>query len=62
MSCWSCLSAKDNEMKPEAVHRSPSINLTAEENAGKPQLGYCLIKVVQLSPQMGYKREETRKS
>ena len=26
----------DNEMIPEAVHRSPGICLTAEENPGKP--------------------------
>ena len=29
----------DNEMIPRAVHRSPGICLTAEENPGKPQLG-----------------------
>ena len=29
----------DNEMIPGAAHRSPGINLTAEENPGKPQLG-----------------------
>ena len=29
----------DNEMIPEAVHRSPGICLTAEKNPGKPQLG-----------------------
>ena len=29
----------DTEMTPEAVHRSPGIWLTAEENAVKPQLG-----------------------
>ena len=30
----------DNEMIPGAVHRSPDTCLTAEENPGKPQLGY----------------------
>ena len=34
----------DNEMMPGAVHRSPDICLTAEENPGKPQLGDRLIK------------------
>jgi hypothetical protein len=34
----------DNEMMPEAVDRSSGIYLTAEENTGKPQLGYCLMK------------------
>ena len=29
----------DNEMIPGAVHRSPGIYLTAEDNRGKPQLG-----------------------
>ena len=29
----------ENEMIPGAVHRSPGICLTAEENPGKPQLG-----------------------
>ena len=29
-----------------AVHRSPGIYLTAEENPGKPQLGDCLMKAV----------------
>ena len=29
----------DNEMTPRAVHRSPGIYFTAEENPGKPQLG-----------------------
>ena len=38
----------DNEMIPGAVHRSPGICLTAEENPGKPQLGDRLMKVVQL--------------
>ena len=34
----------DNEMIPEAVHRSPGICLTAEENPGKSQLGDRLMK------------------
>ena len=34
----------DNEMIPEAVHRSPGICLTAEENPRKPQLGDRLMK------------------
>ena len=34
----------DNEMIPEAVHRSPGICLTAEENPEKPQLGDCPMK------------------
>ena len=36
----------DNEMIPGAVHRSPGIYHTAEENAGKPQLGDHLMKAV----------------
>ena len=44
----------DNEMLPEAVHRSPGICLTDEENLGKPQLEDCLMKGLcdQSSPQM----------
>ena len=34
----------DNEMILGAVHRSPSICLTAEENPRKPQLGDRLMK------------------
>ena len=34
----------DNEMVPGAVHRSPGICLTAEENSGKPQAGDLLMK------------------
>ena len=34
----------DNEMILRAVHRSPGICLTAEENPGKPQLGNRLMK------------------
>ena len=34
----------DNEMISWAVHRSPGICLTAEENPGKPQLGDSLMK------------------
>ena len=34
----------DNEMIPGAVHRSPGICLTAQENPGKTQLGDHLIK------------------
>ena len=34
----------DNEMILGAVHRSPGIRLTAEENPRKPQLVYCLMK------------------
>ena len=47
--------AHDNEMILGAVHRSPGICLTAEENPRKPQLGDSLIKglCVQSSPQMG---------
>ena len=41
----------DNEVIPGAVHRSPGICLTAEENPRKPQLGDCLCD--QSSPQMG---------
>ena len=33
----------DNEMIPVAVHRSPGIYLTTEENHGKPQLGDSLM-------------------
>ena len=45
----------DNEMILGAVHRSPSICLTAEENPRKPQLKDRLMKAlcVQSSPQMG---------
>ena len=45
----------DNEIILGAVHRSPGICLTAEENPRKPQLVYCLMKGLcdQLSPQMG---------
>ena len=34
----------DYEMIPGAVHRSPGICLTAEENSKKPQLGDRLMK------------------
>ena len=34
----------DNEMIPGAVHRSPGIYLTAEENPEKPQLRDRLMK------------------
>jgi hypothetical protein len=35
----------NNEMNPGAVHRSPGICPTAEENPGKPQLGEpCAIQ------------------
>ena len=46
----------DNEMIPDAVHRSPGICLTAEGYPGKPQLGDHLVKGLcnQSSPQMGY--------
>ena len=45
----------DNEMILEAVHRSPGICLTAEENPRKPQLGDRLMKGLcnQSLPQMG---------
>ena len=36
----------DNEMILGAVHRSPGICLTPEENPRKPQLGDCLIRPV----------------
>ena len=36
--------ANDNEMVLWAVHRSPGICLTAEENPRKPQLGDRLMK------------------
>ena len=44
-----------NEIIPEAVHRSPDICLTAEENSGKPQVGDRLVKGLcdQSSPQNG---------
>ena len=44
----------DNEMVRGAVHRSPGICLTAEENPRKPQLGDRLMKgpCDQSSPQM----------
>ena len=45
----------DNEMILEAVHRSPGICLTAEENSRKPQLGDRLMKGLceNSLPQMG---------
>ena len=45
----------DNEMVMGAVHRSPGICLTAEENPGKPQPGDRLMKRMcdQSSPQIG---------
>ena len=45
----------DNKMILGAVHRSPDICLTAEENPGKPQLGDHLMKGLcdQSSSQMG---------
>ena len=45
----------DNEMILGAVHRSPGICLTAEENPRKPQLGDRLMKGLydQPLPQMG---------
>ena len=45
----------DNEMIPGAVHRSPGICFTTEENLRKPQLGDRLKKGLcdQSSPQMG---------
>ena len=44
----------DNEMILGAVHRSPGICLTAEENPRKPQLGDRLMKGLcdQSSPQI----------
>ena len=44
----------DNEMTLGAVHRSPGICLTVEENPRKPQLGERLMKGLcdQSSPQM----------
>ena len=36
----------DYEMIPGALHRSSVINLTTEENRGKPQLGDLLMKAV----------------
>ena len=44
----------DNEMILGAVHRSPGICLTVEENTRKPQLGDRLMKgpYDQSSPQM----------
>ena len=46
---------RDNEMILGAVHRSPGIFLTAEENLRKPQLGERVMKGLcdQTSPQMG---------
>ena len=35
----------NNEVIPGAVHRSPGICLTTEENPGKPQLGDRLRRV-----------------
>ena len=38
--------ANDNEMIQGALHISPDIYLTAEENPGKPKLGDSLLKVL----------------
>ena len=59
VSRQSLLSANDkvdNEMILGAVHRSPVIRLTFEENPRKPQLGDHLMKgqCDQSSPQMGF--------
>ena len=45
----------DNEMILGAVHRSPGICRTAEDNPRKPQLGGRLVKGLcdQSSPQIG---------
>ena len=45
----------DNEMILGALHRSPGICFTAEENPRKPQLGDRLMEGLcdQSSPQMG---------
>ena len=42
------LSANDkgDKMKPEAVHKSLGIYLTAEENPGELQLGNCLMEAM----------------
>ena len=50
-------------MSPAAVHKSPGICITAEENPRKPQLGDGLIKWLddQSSPQMGSRREKEGK-
>ena len=37
---------RDNNMIPEAAHRYPGNYLTAEEKAGKSQLGHRLMKTV----------------
>ena len=46
----------DNEMIPGVMHRSPGIDLKAEENPRKPLLGDRLMKGLcdQSSPQMGF--------
>ena len=44
MSRLSANDTGDNEMTPEAVHRSPGIYLTGEETPGKPQLVDRLVK------------------
>ena len=39
MEPWVAIDKEDNEMILGAVHNSPGICLTAEENPRKPQLG-----------------------
>ena len=38
----------DNEIIPGAVHRSPEIYFTGDENASKPRPGNCLMKAERL--------------
>ena len=37
---------RENEMIPGAVHRSPGICVSTEENPGKSQLGDFMMKVL----------------
>ena len=41
-----CRLMDDNELKKEAVHRSPGIYFKTEENPGKPQLGDHLSRLI----------------
>ena len=48
-----------NEIIPGAVHRFPGINVMAQENSGKRQLGDRVLKVV--GPVVPQKRSITSK-
>ena len=58
-SVMSVANYKGDNVVRGAVHRSPGISLTAEENPRNPQLGDCLMKRLcdQSSPKMGSIRD-----